>query len=47
MQIGERYYDPGDNVIFKVMGTTYLSDPDIYISRTNKYPNATHNDWHC
>lgn len=48
MQIGERYFLGAENLVVKVMADTYLSDPDIYISKVNKFPNSTKTaEWHC
>jgi hypothetical protein len=39
MQVGMRYYTGFEHLVIKVMADSYESDPDVYISKTNKYPN--------
>ena len=37
-----------ENMVVKVLAETYLSDPDVYISKTNDFPTSTANsEWHC
>ena len=47
LHIGDEYY-LNDDLIIKVIPLNYESDPDIYISKSEQYPNASSDsDWQC
>ena len=46
--IGNRYYTGKEHMVVKVMANEFESDPDVYISRLNKYPTDTStSEWSC
>ena len=48
MTLGPRYSTGTQNMVFKVLATAFLSDPDIYISKKNKYPTSSKDaEWYC
>lgn len=48
MKLGPRYFTGTQNMIFKVLATAFQSDPDVYISRKNKYPTSSKDaEWYC
>jgi len=48
MKLGPRYFTGTQNMIFKVLATAFKSDPDVYISRKNKYPTSSKDaEWYC
>jgi len=48
MKLGPRYFTGTQNMIFKVLATAFASDPDVYISRKNKYPTSSKDaEWYC
>ena len=46
--IGQRYFTGTEHLIFKVMAEGFDSDPDIFISKQNRYPMGSSSaEWHC
>jgi hypothetical protein len=42
------FYEPGKQLVFRVIADSFGSDPDIYISRTEPFPNSpATSDWYC
>jgi hypothetical protein len=42
------YYEAGKQLVFRVIADSFGSDPDIYISRYEEYPNSAGNAmWYC
>lgn len=48
MQVGMRYFTGVEHLVIKVMADSFESDPDVYISKTNKYPSSSLTaKWYC
>jgi hypothetical protein len=49
MVVGKRYMVTGqEHLTIKVIADSYLSDPDVFISRTERYPTSSKNsEWYC
>lgn len=42
------FYAPGKQLVFRVVADRFGSDPDIFISRTEQYPNSPETaSWYC
>ena len=48
VKVTREFYSEGKHMTFKVIADSFGSDPDIYISNTNKYPkSASDSTWYC
>ena len=48
MTVGPRYYTGSEHLTIKVITDNYLSDPDVYISKTVKKPTSSlDSQWYC
>jgi hypothetical protein len=48
MTISERYFTGKENLAIRAIVESFDSDPDIFISKTNKNPSSSmDSDWYC